>query len=246
MSVKTKHFLLVSVGAFFVAGLSMYELVRAGDFSNIENQRIEQLLSGEITIPVPEDFERWPEYTPVNPNGTNTLSTGTAAGHIVDGVKTIYYKTMVWGEVEADFSEFKANVSETLSDERGWVRAGLNFVEVSRGQDLNIILSDAASLEALDGCSGELSCTTWNNEVIINDLRWREGTEASRNGGMSTREYQHMVVNHEVGHWLGHYAHETGCSAGGPAPIMLQQSTGLRGCDSFNAWPLEFELWTLR
>ena len=60
MSVKTKLFLLVSVGAIFVAGLSMYELVRAGDFSNIENQRIEQLLSGEITIPVPEDFERWP------------------------------------------------------------------------------------------------------------------------------------------------------------------------------------------
>ena len=37
------------------------------------------------------------------------------------------------------------------------------------------------------------------------------------------------------------------CNADGEvAPIMLQQSTGLRNCGSFNPWPLEDELWTLR
>ena len=221
-----------------------------GQAARADNRQVaaELLTSQALEIAVPEDMKRWPEpmAAGANANGTNTLSTANAAGHMVGGVKVIYYKTLVWGEVAADFGEFKTRVAETLNDARGWTRAGLKFVEVASGQDVNIILSDPASLEATVGCSGDLSCTTWNNEVIINDIRWREGTEASRAGGMSTREYQHMVINHEMGHWLGHYAHETQCTAGGPAPVMLQQSTGLRGCDSFNAWPLEFELWTLR
>lgn len=184
-----------------------------------------------------------------NVNGTNSTTTYSAVGHIgADGVKYIYYKTMVWGTVVADFEDFRAKVSETLNDARGWVRAGLKFVEVTDGQDLNIILSDAVSLEGYNGyCSGSLSCTSGFNEVIINDERWRLGTAETVNGGMSTRDYQNMVLNHEVGHWLGHYQHIEACDiAGGAAPIMLQQSTGLRNCGAFNPWPLDSELWTLR
>ncbi|MBR3320228.1 DUF3152 domain-containing protein, partial [Candidatus Saccharibacteria bacterium] len=171
-----------------------------------------------------------------------------AVGHVdADGVKVIYYKTLVWGTVEADFEDFRTKVAETLADARGWVRANLKFVEVSSGQDLNIIISDAANLEGYNGyCSGSLSCTSGYNEVIINDERWRLGTEETA-GGLSTRDYQNMVVNHEVGHWLGHYSHIEACDVdGGTAPIMLQQSTGLRNCGEFNPWPLDSELWTLR
>ena len=220
----------------------------------IDKERLaEQLTAGELAIPFPEDFEHWPEpvASATASGGTNTASTGDARGHMLNGVKVIYYKTMTWGNVVANFSDFKQKVAETLNDSRGWVRAGLKFVEVESGQDVNVILSDPASLGATPGCGADLSCTTWANQVIINDVRWREGTEPSRAAGMSTRDYQHMVVNHEMGHWLGHYAHIDGCTAengyiGGPAPIMLQQSTGLRGCASFNAWPLDAELWTLR
>lgn len=182
----------------------------------------------------------------VSKNGTNTGSTENARAHEVQGERIVYYKVMKEGEVGADFDEFRQKVSETLGDERGWVRLPMRFQEVDFGQDLNIIIADPEFLEATAGCSGDLSCTTWNNEVIINDERWREGTEASRAAEMEQRDYQHMVINHEVGHWLGHYVHETQCVDGGPAPVMLQQSTGLRGCDSFNAWPLNGELWTLR
>ena len=234
------------MGAVFLTAAS----ASAIDLNVDLNILFTQLSAEDIEIPFPDDFERWPEpvtYT----GGTNTASTGEARGHMVDGVKVIYYKTMVWGETKASFSDFRTKVAETLNDARGWVRAGLKFVEVSSGQDVNLILSDPAHLGATGGCSSDLSCTTWANQVIINDVRWREGTEASRAAGMEQRDYQHMVVNHEMGHWLGHYAHIDGCTAengflNGPAPIMLQQSTGLRGCNSFNAWPLEPELWTLR
>ncbi len=241
----TKSLLLIVAVAITLIGAATVKAINFGTDTD-KDELLKQLISEPIIIPTPTDFERWPEPVYTYSGGTNTASTADAVGHMVDGVKVIYYKTLVWGDVEANFSDFKAKVAETLNDSRGWARAGLKFVEVSNGQDVNVILSDPASLGATAGCSSELSCTTWANQVIINDVRWREGTDASRAGGMSTRDYQHMVVNHEMGHWLGHYSHVEGCDAGGPAPIMLQQSTGLRGCDSFNAWPLDFELWTLR
>lgn len=239
------------LGAFGALGPVMPS-ANAEELETAEKSLERAVFEDKIELGFPKSFEKWPEIsdsgagTGANPNGTNTLSTENARGHEVNGVKVIYYKTMVWGDVEASFEDFKAKVSETLNDDRGWKRAGLKFIEVSSGQDVNLILSDPAHLDATGGCSGDLSCTTFSNEVIINDVRWRNGTEASRAGGMGTRDYQHMVVNHEMGHWLGHYAHVEGCDSGGPAPIMLQQSTGMRGCDSFNAWPLDFELWTLR
>ena len=240
----------------FLVALIPLVTTRALEIPDFESVA-DKLTKEEISIPFPEDFKPWPEkIVPTNinsqsPYATNSSSTANATGHMVDGVKVIYYKTFAWGNIQASFSEFKARVQETLNDSRGWSRAGLRFIEVTSGQDVNVILSDPATLGTIGGCSSELSCTTWSNQVIINDLRWREGTEASRAGGLSTRDYQHMVVNHEMGHWLGHYAHIEGCTAdngfiGGPAPIMLQQSTGLRGCTSFNAWPLDSELWTLR
>ncbi|MBR5389072.1 DUF3152 domain-containing protein [Candidatus Saccharibacteria bacterium] len=185
----------------------------------------------------------------LNANGTNSSSTYDATAHEIDGVKYVYYKTLVWGTVEASFDDFRTKVAETLRDSRGWTRAGLTFIEVSDGQDLNIVLSDPAHLEGYNGyCSGDLSCTSGYNEVIINDIRWRTGTDVTTGAGlMNIRDYQHMVVNHEMGHWLGHYQHIDSCvQDGGVAPIMLQQSTGLRNCGAFNPWPLGDELWTLR
>ena len=212
--------IFVAAGAVAVGAMSKDEVANS-------------LIAEKVSIPLPKGVLMWPE---------KKETVATTEGN--DNVLTVKYKTVVWGDVVADFDDFKQKVAETLNDKRGWVRAGIKFEEVNSGQDLDVILSDPAHLEALNGCSGELSCTTWNNQVIINDVRWREGTEPTRAVGMGQRDYQHMVVNHEMGHWLGHYAHVESCPNGGPAPLMLQQSTGMRGCDTFNAWPLEWELWT--
>ena len=54
------------------------------------------------------------------------------------------------------------------------------------------------------------------------------------------RDYRHMVVNHEMGHWLGS-GHQYCGGIGQPAPVMQQQSIDLQGC-AFNPWPLDWEL----
>ncbi len=200
---------------------------------------LDKLKAGEVRLDFPDKVGTWPN----EPAPATKYTWDNIKARKVDGVKIVYYKTQIWGTVKADFTDFRTKVNETLNDKRGWSRANLRFVEVKNGYDLTVILSDGSHLD-FPGCSSALSCTDSNrNYVIINDERWRTGTEASRANNMSQRDYQHMVVNHEMGHWLGHHAHATGCSNGGPAPLMLQQSTGLRGCSSMNPWPLKEELW---
>src|SRR5690606_13850699 len=92
-------------------------------------------------------------------------------------------------------------------------------------------------------CSAEWSCRV-GVSVIINDDRWQYATDAWNGAGGDIRGYRHMVINHEVGHWLGH-GHASCPSSGAYAPIMLQQSIDLQGC-KFNPWPLSSELWTSR
>ncbi|MDO4219735.1 MAG: DUF3152 domain-containing protein [Candidatus Saccharibacteria bacterium] len=157
----------------------------------------------------------------------------------------ITYDVSYRGDVKADKAEFAKLVDEILNDERGWKRAGVKFTRVESGGRLHMVLASGAEVRAAapydNGCSALLSCTV-KPYVLINDDRWLYATDSYNELGVSLLSYRQMVVNHEVGHFLGH-GHISQCeTAAGPAPIMLQQSTGLRGCTP-NSWPLPSELW---
>jgi hypothetical protein len=78
---------------------------------------------------------------------------------------------------------------------------------------------------------GEAFCRGGEN-VIINLKRWLLAIPAyDGDVGM----YRHLVVNHEVGHFLGH-RHVPGPAAGEPAPVMQTQMYGMNGCRP-NGWP---------
>ncbi|MFC3995176.1 DUF3152 domain-containing protein [Nocardiopsis sediminis] len=73
---------------------------------------------------------------------------------------------------------------------------------------------------------GFLSCSQ-DDRVVINQNRWVSGVE---HFGGDLETYRTYVVNHEVGHALGH-GHVNCTGRGDPAPVMQQQTFALNGCE---------------
>ncbi len=125
-------------------------------------------------------------------------------------------------------------------------RAGAIFEPSTDGNcDFNIVLAQASTLPTFSSvCSEQYSCRVGNN-VIINDDRWNSGMDVWMSGGGDLARYRTMVINHEVGHRLGHIDNEMTCARGGAgqaAPLMQEQPIFLDGC-AINEYPLDSELW---
>lgn len=150
------------------------------------------------------------------------------------------YDVVRWGNTTSDFDTFKSNAMETLADRRGWISGGAKFTQVASGGDFTLVLATPDQVAgASSGCSAEWSCRV-GRYVIINDSRWSGATTAWNQAGGNLRDYRHMVINHEIGHYLG-FGHRFCSAAGALAPIMQQQSIDLQGC-KFNPWPTQSEL----
>ena len=153
---------------------------------------------------------------------------------------TVTYDTTTRGTIYANFAEFRTLANQTLNDSRGWARMNVTFKEVTSGGQFTLVLAEANQLPTFSsGCSAQWSCNA-GRYVVINQDRWQAATSSWNNAGGSLRDYRHMVINHETGHWLGH-GHSTCSGAGNPAAVMQQQSIDLQGC-TFNPWPLASEL----
>lgn len=157
--------------------------------------------------------------------------------------RVVTYDVTTRGVISANIAEFKQQANATLNDGRGWSRLGVSFQEVTVGGQFTLVLSEASQVPSFSpgGCDAQYSCRA-GRYVIINQDRWLGATSSWNEAGGSLRDYRHMVVNHETGHWLGH-GHQACTGAGNPAPVMQQQSISLQGC-GFNAWPIASELWS--
>ena len=137
-------------------------------------------------------------------------------------------------------TEFASAVATTLSDARGWQGTGMvRFVAVSPAAvakgakiDVRIALASPETTDRL--CAplrtrGQVSCHN-GGRAVINLRRWQLGAEAY---GADLAGYRTYVVNHEVGHSLGR-GHAYCAGKGEVAPVMMQQTYGLKGC---SAWP---------
>lgn len=144
------------------------------------------------------------------------------------------------GGLEVDTAAFATAVAQTLSDPRGWQHVDqVRFIAVSPDEvtagakvDLRIALASPDTTDRL--CAplqtrGQVSCHS-GGRAVINLRRWQLGAESY---GDDVSAYRHYVVNHEVGHGLGH-GHESCAGTGTAAPVMMQQTYGLKGC---TAWP---------
>lgn len=140
--------------------------------------------------------------------------------------------------------DFAARAAETYAHPAGWGLGGsIRFVRVAAGGDFTLWLSAPQYLPGFSsGCSVNYSCRVGRN-VIINEARFRGGSPAWNATGAPLRDYQHMVVNHETGHWLG-FGHWYCGGPGQLAPVMQQQSKSMQGCRP-NPWPTTRERETL-
>jgi hypothetical protein len=132
-------------------------------------------------------------------------------------------------------------VRATLTDERGWERAGFRFALDGADAPHTVVLAEGHEVDELCApydTGGRFSCQI-GPIVALNADRWREATP-QWTGDLAT--YRQMLVNHEVGHLLGQNHPEVSCPGPGePAPVMTQQSTSLGDCLP-NPWPLDWEV----
>ena len=143
----------------------------------------------------------------------------------------------------SDLEQFAAAAAETYAAGPGWNDGGtVRFERVASTGDFTLWLAADDRMEAFGGACGPVwSCRSGEN-VVINETRWLDASPAWNAAAGTLRDYRHMVVNHETGHWLG-FGHAACSAPDAPAAVMQQQSMGLQGCAT-NPWPLPAELRT--
>ncbi|MBY8877532.1 DUF3152 domain-containing protein [Actinacidiphila acidipaludis] len=173
-------------------------------------------------------------------HGTGDFSTADAAGKAVGQGTIRRYKVEVEGGTGISAAAAAHEIQGILADPRGWTDDGRDgFQLVSSGPaDFVIKIATPDTVDAICGAAGlhthgEVNCDV-GPTVVVNLKRWQLGSPQFPG---PIHGYRALIINHEVGHRIGH-GHE-GCPGPGRlAPVMMQQIDGLHGCRA-NAWPYD-------
>ncbi|RCG19520.1 DUF3152 domain-containing protein [Streptomyces diacarni] len=185
--------------------------------------------------PLADDLEGTDKFTAVPGH-----EKGSGKGEV------IRYRVDVEKKLPLDGELFAKAVHKTLNDERSWAHDGKrSFERVSSGKAKFVITLATpkttdlwCAKSGLDTSEQKVSCDSAATErIMINGYRWARGAKTFGPGQMHA--YRQMLINHEVGHRLGH--DHVGCPGDGePAPVMMQQTKYLttqgKTCRP-NAWP---------
>ncbi|CAL9521658.1 hypothetical protein SUDANB58_03857 [Streptomyces sp. enrichment culture] len=160
--------------------------------------------------------------------------------------RKLAYRVDVEEGLGLDGELFAQAVQKTLNDDRSWAHGGaLTFERIHSGHpDFVITLAspgttaDWCAKSGLDTTIDNVSCDSAATErVMINAYRWAQGSETY---GDEIHAYRQMLINHEVGHRLGH-SHVTCDKDGELAPVMQQQTKFLDPREGIhclpNPWP---------
>ncbi|MER6775507.1 MULTISPECIES: DUF3152 domain-containing protein [unclassified Streptomyces] len=165
---------------------------------------------------------------------------GSGAFDTVPGVapapgkgKKIRYRVDVEQGLGLDAQLFAEAVHRTLNDDRSWGHGGTKTFERVPGGEADFVITLASpgttgvwcAKSDLDTTVDNVSCDSASTDrVMINAFRWAQGSTTY--GADQMFAYRQMLINHEVGHRLGH-GHVNCQTPGALAPIMQQQTKSL-------------------
>ncbi|MEV4496643.1 DUF3152 domain-containing protein [Micromonospora arborensis] len=179
--------------------------------------------------------------------GTGTFGYDARSGPVLGRAGELRrYRVAVESGSNEDAADFAQAVQTALAGPGSWVDSGrlrLQQVPGKAPRDFTVYLATARTAGRMCADGGVdiriggrpyTSCRA-PGRVIINLDRWRLSVPHFVSAGVPLDVYRTYVVNHEVGHQLGH-RHERCPGAGRPAPVMMQQTLFLNGC-RVNPWP---------
>jgi hypothetical protein len=189
-----------------------------------------------------------PNSAPAPAGGGTYVEKGAGTVSVVDVTSPVYgrgplrrFVVETEDGIGVDGAAFADAVRTTLRDPRSWGNGGrMSFQEVGAAEaaasryDFKVTLVSPGNMEKYCpgvGTGGYTSCR-YGERAVINLARWATAVPYYE-GDLAT--YRQYVVNHEVGHVLGH-GHESCPGPGQPAPVMMQQTKGLDGCTAVS-WP---------
>ncbi|MFE3329334.1 DUF3152 domain-containing protein [Streptomyces sp. NPDC059176] len=181
-----------------------------------------------------------PPPADVPASGAGTFAGADSSGEPVGAGQLRRYRVEVEDGAGIAAPRAAAEIEQIIAHPQSWAAHGRGrFQLVPAGAKADFVIRIATPKTADGLCraegldtGGELNCET-SDGVVVNLRRWLLGSPTFTG---QPSEYRHLIINHEVGHEIGIRKH-LGCPGPGrPAPVMMQQIKGLKGCVA-NAWP---------
>ncbi|WP_443051278.1 DUF3152 domain-containing protein [Streptomyces sp. NBC_00190] len=165
--------------------------------------------------------------------GPGTFDTVPGVAKAPGKGKVVRYRVDVEQGLGLDPQLFAEAVHRTLNDDRSWGHGGAKTFERVPGGEADFVITLASpgttgtwcAKSGLDTTVDNVSCDSASTDrVMINAFRWAQGSATY--GPDQMFAYRQMLINHEVGHRLGH-GHVSCRTPGALAPIMQQQTKSL-------------------
>ncbi|MFD9411986.1 DUF3152 domain-containing protein [Streptomyces sp. NPDC059989] len=165
--------------------------------------------------------------------GPGTFDTVPGVAKAPGKGKLVRYRVDVEQGLGLDAQLFAEAVHRTLNDDRSWGHGGTKTFERVPGGEADFVITLASpgttgawcAKSGLDTTVDNVSCDSASTDrVMINAFRWAQGSPTY--GPDQMFAYRQMLINHEVGHRLGH-GHVSCRTPGALAPIMQQQTKSL-------------------